>query len=196
MSSDPIGDIRREFKPGMENLVAGIIIGLLLVGGGCAAVYFPTRGVIDSGGDLPAWTDKGQSGWSWGAAGILAALGIGAILGGVFLIRWIRSLFSFRVRVGRHGLGVADRSGGRVIRWDDIVSVEEVHLSERPPVLKGVAKYALPKVVSKSYVLALRAGEPFGFDGNTVKGHNQLAQLIREETGPRDVPWQIREEHA
>jgi hypothetical protein len=196
MAAEQLGEIRREFKPGLENLVAGIIIGLLMVGGGCAAVFFSTNGVIESGGSLPLWTEKGQKGWSWGAAGIFAALGVGLIIGGLFLIRWVRSLFSFRVRIGQNGFSVIDKRTARVVGWEDIQSVQETHLYERPPLLKGVAKYALPKMMSKSYIVKLKQGEPFAFDGNTIKGHSKLAQLIKEETERRNIPWEIVEEHG
>src|SRR5437773_1200699 len=103
MTTEQLGEIRKEFKPGLENIIAGTIIGLLMIGGGCAAVYFSSNGVIESGGKLPFWTKKGQKGWSWGAPGIFAAIGIGLIIGGFFLIRWLRSLFSFRVIIGQNG---------------------------------------------------------------------------------------------
>ena len=67
MTTQQLGEIRREFKPGLENLIAGIIIGLMLIGGGCALVYLGTHGVIESGGVLPFWTGKGKKGWCWGA---------------------------------------------------------------------------------------------------------------------------------
>lgn len=193
MTDDQIGEIRKEFKPGLDNLIAGVIIGVLLVAGGCALIYLPLNGVIEAEGHLPWWVDKG---WCWGAVALIGALGIGLIVGGVALILWMRSLVSFRVRVGQAGLSIAERKAERFVAWGDIVSIEETHLHERPPILKGVAKYALPKLTSRSYVLNLREGEPFGFDGNTVKGHNNLAEMIRAETDPRNIPWEIKDEQG
>ena len=86
--------------------------------------------MIESRGNLPFWVEKG---WCWGAVGLTAALGIGAIVGGVFLIRWMRSLSSLRVKVGAHGLSVTQKEGTHVIAWPDIVSVQETHLYERGP---------------------------------------------------------------
>ena len=90
-----------------------------------------------------------EKGWSWVAVGLSAALGIGAIVVGAFLIRWIRSLSSLRVAVGVHGLSVTRKDGTDVIAWADIISVRETRLYERAPLLKGAAKYALLKVMSK-----------------------------------------------
>ena len=157
MTAQEIGEIRREFKPALENVVAGFIIGLLLIGGGCAAVYFPVNGVIASRGNLPFWVEKG---WCWGAVGLLGALGLGLIVGGVFLIRWMRSLTSLRVKVGFHGLSVTRRDGTQVIAWPDIVSVQETHLYE-PMASRGVAKYALPEVKSEIFLLKIKEREPF-----------------------------------
>jgi hypothetical protein len=191
MSAQEIGAIRREFKPGLENIIAGFIIGLLLIGGGCAGLYFPVQGVIESRGNLPFWVEKG---WCWGAVGLAAALGIGAIVGGVFLIRWMRSLSSLRVKVGAHGLSVTQKDGTHVIAWPDIVSVQETHLYERAA--RGVAGYALPKILSKNFQLIIKEREPFCFDANSIREHVILAGMIKKETDQRNIPWEIVEEHA
>jgi hypothetical protein len=193
MNAEELGEIKREFKPGLENLVAGIVIGLLLIGGGFAAVFFSTKSVVDSGGNLPFWAERG---WCWGAAGLFGALGVGLMVGGYFLIRWVRSLFSFRVRVGQNGFAVTQQKATQVFAWDGILSVQETHLYERPPILKGVAKYALPKMMSKSFLIVMKDRASFGFDGNTTKGHTKLAQMIKEETDRRNIPWEIVEVHA
>jgi hypothetical protein len=193
MEAQDLGEIRKEFKPGLENLIAGTVIGLLLFGGGCAAVFFSAKGVVESHGDLPVWAERG---WCWGAAAIFTALGIGLVVGGFFLIRWMRSLSSLRVRVGRNGFAVTERDVTRVFAWQDILSVQETHLYERPPILKGVAKYALPKMLSKSFLVVANGRQGFGFDGNTIKGHTKLAQLIKAETDRLNIPWEVVEEHA
>jgi hypothetical protein len=196
MTAQPLGETRQEFKPGLENLIAGIMIGLLMIAAGCAAVLFPIYGVIENGGALPLWTKEGQKEWSWGAAGIFGALGIGLIVGALFLIWWVRSLFSLRVRVAQNGFSVIYQTAARDVRWEDILSVQEIHLYQRPPVLKGVAKYALPKMRSKSFVVKMQQGEPFAFDGDTIKGHSRLAAMIKEETDRRNIPWEVVEKHV
>jgi hypothetical protein len=193
MNAQEIGEIRREFKPGLENLFAGVIIGLLLIGFGCAGLFVSAKAVIESRGSLPLIVEKGPC---WAMVGVFSALGIGAIVCGVFLIRWIRSLSSLRVAVGVDGLSVTRRDQSDVMAWADIVSVRETRLYERPPLLKGVAKYALPKVMSKNYRLEMNGHEPFHFDGNAIKGHVILAEMIKKETDRRDIPWDIVEEHA
>lgn len=192
MTDRDLGEFRREFKPGMENLVAGIIIGVLLISGGCAALYFPNKAAIQSHFDLPFWVEKG---WCWGAVILLSLLGVGLIVGGLSLIGWMRSLVSLRVSVCQHGLLISEKNSNRVIIWDEIGSVQETHLYERLP-LKGAAKYALPKMMNKIFLVKMKEGESFGFDGNTIKGHTKLAQMIKDETDSRNIAWEIVEEQA
>lgn len=196
MATNQIGEIKPVFKPGLDNLIAGIIIGILMIVGGIALFWFVTNGVIESNGNLPMMTAKGQKGWCWAAVAMMGALGVGLFFGGIFLIRWVRSLFSFRVSVSGNGLLVSEKQNEHFINWDDIVSVQETHLYERPPLLKGVAKYALPKMMSKSFVINLKLGDPFVFDGNTIKGHVKLAEMVKVETEARGLHWEIVEEHA
>ncbi len=183
-----IGEIRREFKPAYENVIAGIIIGLLMIGGGCTALFFLVKAVIDSRGSLPFWAEKG---WCWGAIGLGGALGLGLIAGGAFLVRWMSSVFSLRVKVGTDGLSVTRKGETQVIAWPDIMSIQETHLYES--VARGVVKYALPKVMSQTFLLKIKDREPFAFDANTIRGHVLLAHMIKKETDQRDIPWEIVE---
>jgi hypothetical protein len=64
MAPIEIGRVRQEFKPGLENLIAGVIIGLLLIGGSCAITFFAVKAVFENRGHLAFWVDKGPS---WGA---------------------------------------------------------------------------------------------------------------------------------
>lgn len=196
MTIEQLGTVRQEFKPGLSNLIAGIILGALMIVGGGFAVYLPVNGVIQASANLPFWTANGQKGWSWGAAAIFAVIGLFLVVGGFLLIRWIRSLFSLRVHVGQNGFAVFQKNVTRVIGWSDIVSIQETHIFERPPLLKGPAKMILPKMMSKSFSVTTTEGEPIVFDGNTIKGHTDLAQMIKEETDPREIPWQIVEQHV
>ncbi len=194
MTAEQIGEIRREFKPGIERIAAGVLIGLLLIGAGCALIFLPANGVAESGGNLPF--SKEGPGWSWAAAGLMAAIGAGLAAGGFFLIRWVLSLLSFRVRIGEKGVAVFRKKAVRVFVWDDIELVQETHLYQGLPVVKGVARHALPKMMSKRFVVRMKQGEPFAFDADTIRGPSQLAKMIREETEPRNIPWEIVEKYG
>jgi hypothetical protein len=194
MTAEEIGQIRREFKPGMERIVAGIVVGLLLIGGGCALIFLVASGVAESGGNLPVF--KEGRGWSWAAAGLMSVIGLGLITGGFILIWWVLSLLTFRVHVGENGIAVLRKKAVQVIGWDDIASVEETHLYQSPPIIKSAARHLLPKAKSKHFVVKMRQGNPLRFDADSIRGPSQLAKMIREATEPRNIPWEIVERYG
>jgi hypothetical protein len=186
-------NVQRTFKPGADNLVAGVIIGLLMIGGGSTIAYFVTKGVIDSRAQLPFWAEKG---WCWGSIGLAGLVAIVLLMGGVILIWAMLSLSSLRIHVGDAGLSVTSRTGDQVFQWDQIVRVKETHLYERPPLLKGPASLILPKVQSKSYVIVREDHEEFAFNATSVRRHEELAEMIKFQLEGRDIPWVVVEEHA
>ena len=193
MAPPEIGDIQRTFKPGADNLVAGIIISLLLIGGGSAIGYAATKGVIDSRGQLPLWVEKG---WCWGAVAMAGAIAVGLVVGGVYLIGWIRSLSSLRVHVGADGFAVSGRDEETSFNWAQIASVTETHLYERSPLVKGPAKLLLPQKKSTSFVIRRDDGGEFALDGNTLREHEAFADIIRSRLEGRGIQWDVVEEHA
>lgn len=192
MTEPEIGSLQRTFKPGMDNLIAGIIIGLLLIGGGGTIVYFAIKGIIARRGDLPFWAERG---WSWGTVALSTILSIGLAIAGVFLIRWMRSLLSLRVHLGDLGFAVTLRKGSQTYLWNQIASVTETHIYERPPLLKGPAKLLLPKTQSKSYSVKRNDDEEFGFTATSLKGHEEFAEMIKTQIDGQGIPWEITEVH-
>lgn len=193
METRGIGRVRCTFKPGKDNLVAGVIIGLLMIAGGIAVGYLVISGVITSPAALPLWAEHG---WCWAAVAIAGLVDAGLLVGGILLIAWMRNLASMRVDVGPSGFSVSTRTGIQVFLWDEIASVTETHLYERPPVLKGPAKLLLPEVKSRSYLVRRKDAEQFAISGTTIRGHEALAGVIKAGIGGRDVSWEIVEEHA
>ena len=63
----PLGKRRDLFHPRMANVVAGIILSLLLIGGGLTIAGFVTREVYRAGGNLPV---NAEHRMSWIAAGM------------------------------------------------------------------------------------------------------------------------------
>jgi Protein of unknown function (DUF3592) len=179
------------FKPGLENMVAGLILGGLLMAGGGAALFFMGQVVIREGKDLPWHREIGHC---WLSVLLLSALGLGALVGGTFLIRWIRRLYSLRVLICPKGLVQVDRLETLACRWEDVAEIQETVLREHLPLLKGGLKYALPSGSSKSYVVRRRDGKEFGFDRNCIKGLRRLAEHLRREAESRGIPWKTVEE--
>lgn len=193
MTTNDIGKIQRTFKPGLDNLVAGVIIGLLMIAGGSTFGYFVIKGVIESRGQLPFVVEKG---WSWSAALLGAVVSAGLIYGGVLFIQWMQSLSSLRVQVGDDGFSVFQKNEKQVFKWSQIASVTETHLYERPPLLKGPAKLILPKAKSRSFLVRRNDDEEFAFDGNTLRKHDEFAYIIKAHLEGREIPWEVVEKHA
>jgi hypothetical protein len=193
MATLEIGSMQRTFKPGADNLIAGAIIGLLMIGSGSTIAHFATKSVIERRGQLPFWAEEG---WCWGAVALCVLLSVGLVIGGGFLIRWLWSLSSLQVHVGDDGFAVTRRDGQQLFMWDRIVHVKETHMYERPPILKGPVTLLLPKMKSKSYSVRRDDQEEFAFDGNTLRGHEAFAELLKARVDGRNIPWEIVEVHA
>lgn len=176
-----VGAIKRVFKPGIANLSAGIILGLLLIGGGVLGLIASAKAVIENRGVFP----EGKDGWNWFSVGLIWIVSPFAMYFGVFIINWMKYLMSLSVDVGEMGLWIKERQGHRAILWDDIRMIEERHDFER-------RKYGLPPRLSQKFSVILRDGEPFFFEENAIKGHLQLADMIKAETERRSTPWTIK----
>ena len=84
-----------ETKPNVSNLMAGAVIAMLLIGGGLFLSGYMVRQMFFESGNRP------QTPPDWLGAVLLALIGIALTVGGVLLLRWVRSLFGFRLRVLR-----------------------------------------------------------------------------------------------
>lgn len=194
MTMDELGEIKREFKPAFWNVGAGFIIGLLLIGGGCVGIGFAVKGVFENGGHLPLSTSGPLRGLCWVDVGIMTTAGLGGIVGGYFVIQWMRVMSSLRVRIGQNGFAVVDRKATHVYAWDDIVRVEEVHCYQRSAYTKALPKNITPAMMSKVFNIHVKEGEGFTFGANKIRSHIWLAQMVKRESDRRDVPWTIVEE--
>lgn len=185
-----LGDPIATFKPGLENLIAGIIIGSLMAAAGGALSAFSIREAIVNGHRLP-W--RAEEGSSLFAVFGMAAIGLVLAGVGVALILWVKGLFSLRVLVCPAGFVCVRRGEVQVFPWDRIELVQETVTREYFP-LAGVAKYAAPMGESRSFVVRRRDGVEFRFDGNTVNKLNTLARMIGEATSQRAIPWDFVEQ--
>jgi hypothetical protein len=181
-----LGDPSAVFKPGMENLIAGIILALLMILAGLGVLYYGLQELLTRWDSLPLWHEK----QSRSLFAFVAVAGLGLFVGGVFLIRWVRGLFSLRVSVCPRGFFWVSRKGFQAFPWDQIQHVRELVKQEYLP-LKGVAKYAAPLGQSRSFVVSRTDGVQFAFDGNSVRKLNTLAKLIQEAVSQRGIPWDV-----
>jgi hypothetical protein len=181
------------FTPMMGNIVAGGIFSFLLLGGGLALTGFILREVYRAGGNLPV---EAKQGMSWIAVGLGSALGVGFVVGGVLLARYVRWLLSHRVEFCENGFRYHEGRATEEVTWVSVASIRERILYERPPILKGPVKLLLPKMASSSYVVVTTNAKEYSFDGNSIRRIKRFGELLRERAGQAGVPWETVEEHA
>jgi hypothetical protein len=182
-----LGTPTQTFKPGLANLIAGIIVGLVMMAVSGPALVAFIRMAMQSDPKLSVAENKLVSAIGFGLGGIF---GLGLALGGIALIYWVRGMFSFRLYVCPEGFYYTHRGNVHVFRWEEIERVVETITQEYLP-LKGIAKYAAPPVERRSYVIRRRDGFEFGFGPNSIRKSVTLGNCIRNEVTPRNIRWDI-----
>lgn len=189
----PLGARLGLFQPRSANIVAGFVLSLLLTGGGLTMLGWDAREVYLSGGNLP-WDVK--QGMSWLAAGLGLLLGLVVTIGGVVLGRYVWRLRSHRVEVCEYGFRYWQGDTVEEVQWGDIAMVQEIVRHERPPILKGPAKFLLPKFTSSRYIAVTRTGKQYHFDGNSVGNIDRMGELLWEGCRTVGSPWKTVEDHV
>lgn len=173
-----LGGRTEVFRPSAANLIAGMIIGMLLIAGGLAL----------AGGSLYLLLSPKGSDWQTTILGI----GMGTVLmtSGVLFIYLMKRMFSYCLVVCAEGFIRQVGKRTDCCRWDDIASVVEEVKSDHLP-LKGAAKYAVPLGKSRSYTIHRKDGTEFLFTADTIKRLGRFATMVREATDHRGIPWLV-----
>jgi hypothetical protein len=176
-----------------SNLIAGIILSLLMVGGAAGLIWYAAREVWRTRGQLPWWVERG---FSWGAVGISGAIALALLIGGVCLFIWSRSMFSFRLYVCGDGFYFSKSGKVTVFAFDEIAKVEETIIHERLPIVKGAARHLMPAKTSRSYRVRRSDGEQFVFNANVIPRTSLLAGPLATAAKERNIPWTTQEKTA
>lgn len=171
MNREQIGNIKREFKLGTTNTVVGSVIGGLWIAVGCVALGFLVTSVVDSGG-APPLIGKVRS---WASFGLCVLLGTIAAGMGTFLIYWCRKMSPYCVTIGENGFAVSDKSGIRVVLWDDIDSIHENAPGNR-------------------LIVHFGRGDQIAFSESFIHPLGKLARVIKSEIELRGRKPEVREE--
>jgi hypothetical protein len=182
-----LGVPREVFRPALGNILAGFIISALLVGGGAAAIGFPLHAAQTANWNLPFDT---KIGWTWLAVGLVSAIGVGLIIGGVLLARYVRGLIPIWVETYTQGFRYHARQTTENVLWVDIIRITETILHQRPPILKFPARLLIPKVASHSYTVATKFGKEYSFDGNSIKRITRLGDVLRAQARRLSLRWE------
>ena len=81
------------------------------------------------------------------------------------------------------------------VLWSGVVRAKETILYERPPVLKGAAKFLVPKVASSNYTVVAASGKEYLFTGDSVGRIKQFGKLLRAHAEKLGLPWETEEKH-
>ena len=182
-----------EQQSSRANLIAGIILSLLMICGAAGLIWHAAREVWRARGQLPWWVERG---FSWGAVGIIAAIALALLVGGVWLFVWSRSMFSFRLYVCGDGFYFSKSGQVTVFAFDEIAKVEETIIHERLPIVKGAARHLLPTKTTRSYCVRRSDGEQFVFNANTIPRTSLLAGPLATAAKERNIPWTTKEKTA
>lgn len=187
-----IGELKRMFRPNLINQIAGYIIVLLIMGGGCFFLITCVLKLIQAE-QMPVFVKKGESLFS---LTIGCFFGTGMIVSSIFLFRWLKSIASLRVFLGEDGFCVIRDQRVEVFTWEQIDFVEETVHYESPPLLVFPLNRLLPKIKSRSFLMRRKDGYEFGFNANHFRDHATFADLVKREMIIREIPWLVEEDHS
>ena len=185
-----IGQVKQTFAPSMLNMLAGVIIGGLMIWGANTS-WAKARFDFRTTQHLRWYREKGAS---WASVIMLCVVAVLLVVGGLALIYWMWRQRSLRVHFGEDGFLQESSKESRLFLWDDIIQVDEIHTLEAPPLLSGGLRNLLPKVKSISYMVYRKDDEiPFIADGNTIKHHKKFGGMLKAILSERDVEWRLLE---
>lgn len=178
-----LGSVRDTFQAGRANIVAGVILGIaLIVGGILAALYLMDK-------EPPPQQSKGDR---IGKYVLMLGLGVGAPIGGLVMLIWMKRLFGHRVLVGDNGIAYIYRGRTEIILWEQIAGVREVYTHESMKILKIPG--ASIRNIDRSLVIHRKDGKEFHFTVNSIKGVGRFADHLQAASQKHSLPWQTIEE--
>lgn len=183
---ESLGKVTYATKPDMTNLLAGVILASLLMGGGIAFAASSIRELLVVGGNHP----ESDSPWIGVVAGIVI------FAGGVALLLWVVSLFRLRIYICENGFYITRRGEATVYAWSEITAVREVILHERPPLVKAPARQLLPTMTSRSYTVVRCDGNTFKFGKNLIPRTSLLAGPLSSAAKDFGFTWETTEQTA
>lgn len=178
-SADSLGEVQCVFRPKKANIIAGVIIGLLLILGGISAA---TLIAVQRDPPHQALGDK------IGKYVCIGLLGILLPAGGIPLLLWMKRLASHRVVIFEHGFSYGYVDHAEICPWADIEKVDEVFTKEELKILKLPG--ASLKNIDRSFVVHRKDGKEFPFSVNTVDSIPRLIECFEKAREKHDFPWQ------
>jgi hypothetical protein len=174
-----VGNVTHTFQPGRANVLAGYVLGILMIIGGLYLVRFPLRAV-----QVQAIQDR------IGAFVFVIVFGLLPV-GGLAMLVWINRLGSRRVLFGSKGVACAHRHHADICLWEHAAEIREVFTHYSIPLLKFPGA-AIRRV---AYRLAVQRtdGKTLWFTPDSVRNLPELARRLREVSDRNGIPWRREE---
>jgi hypothetical protein len=157
-----LGEVREEFKADPNELARFLLGAWFLLICGCACVFLSIKSVASSNGA------------TWLQDGILFAGGLAMIVFGRRVRRWVRSEESLRVTLCTGGFLVSYGSNEFRFAWEEIASVEEIHVRKQPPF----------------FLVQRHDGKSFAIN-QLLASHERIADAIKASTDARGISWEV-----
>jgi hypothetical protein len=176
-----LGNVRHTFRPKMADIIAGTILGVVLVAGNIAlATYLirrPDPRPLDTGNRVAKYVLI-----------LIGVIGFVAPLGGLALLLGMKRLASHRVTVFDGGF-VYDYAGkDQICPWTDVSEIRELFTHEELKVLKLPG--AAIKNVNRSFVVCRKDGAQYSFTVNSIDSIPKLAEFLESARDEYGIPWE------
>lgn len=182
-----LGEWERTFRPDPRNLVAGMILGVLLLGLGLYGIGFAIRDLAAHEGAIPLNAEKGTS---WTGCGLLILFGCALAAGGAALFFWAWTRWAHSVAVYAEGLQWRHHaSRADIVRWEEVVECQEEIINETLPILRVL----IANKFAHYYIIVRNDGAKFRVSANSIRDHDALGAILRERCEAGLIPWSVTE---
>lgn len=190
-SACDLGNFVGQFMPPKAILAAALIVSIMLIAGGGASIVVSLRTAYLRNWQLPF---SAETGFSWLAMAGCIALGIGLIVGGVLLAKFIRKLSSRGLILCENGFCYVARGIVDNVLWSEVARLRETVRYNEPSILTGPLHIFMPRSGVSRYTMILRSGKEYAFDGDSVQRIKQLGKLLRDEAFRCSIPYEAVQE--
>jgi hypothetical protein len=181
--SQELGAELKKFDASKSGVVAGVILGALMIFGGIAFLWLFVRPAFQQIGPLPLFANPG---YSIAQVVGVSLLSLVLILGGAGLIYGMRILSRTSVSVREQGLVVIDGSVERKLPWKQILYIRETYSETKVRVAGPVAA----KRGSTDIVIECLDKKSLHFS-EELAGFYEFLKLMREIAQQQKIKWSI-----
>lgn len=167
------------------NLVAGCVLGVILLGLGVAVLGWLVWHTV--GAEVVSGLAASEA-ISWLGVGVAGVLSGGlAVVGGLLIARVWRLSRSSLV-VAAHGFSWVRLAQVEMVAWSEIGAFRETDVGDPPPLLDVLARI-LPKRDRILLEALTTDGRTYGFSANTVQQVGHLRVVFRHVATELSIPW-------